>query len=184
MSKIIKKINGIKLMKLKLFKDYRGIFYEIYNKKRFYKFGIRENFVQDNISISKKNVLRGMHYTIQKPQSQLLTLLEGEIFDCLVDLRKKSKFFGKYFSFYLNAKKNNQIYMPAGVAHGFCVLSKQAILHYNSSRVYDPDDEGGLIWNDKKININWPIKKPIISMKDKNFNSLSEIIELNQIPKL
>ena len=136
-------------MKLKLFKDYRGIFYEIYNKKRFYKFGIRENFVQDNISISKKNVLRGMHYTIQKPQSQLLTLLEGEIFDCLVDLRKKSKFFGKYFSFYLNAKKNNQIYMPAGVAHGFCVLSKQAILHYNSSRVYDPDDEGGLIWNDK-----------------------------------
>ena len=183
MSKIIKKLNGIKLMKLNIHKDNRGIFYEIYNKKQFNKFGIRENFVQDNISISKKNVLRGMHYTIKKPQSQILTVLEGEIFDCLVDLRKKSKFFGKCFSFYLNAKKNNQIYMPAGLAHGFCVLSNQAILHYNTSRVYDPNDEGGLIWDDKKINISWPIKKPIISLKDKNFYSLNEIINLNQLPK-
>ena len=86
-------------MKLNIHKDNRGIFYEIYNKKQFNKFGIRENFVQDNISISKKNVLRGMHYTIKKPQSQILTVLEGEIFDCLVDLRKKSKFSENVFHF-------------------------------------------------------------------------------------
>ena len=97
MSKIIKSINGIKLMKYKIHSDRRGIFYEVYNKKHFNNLKIEDNFVQDNISISKK-VLRGMHYTIRNPQSQLLTVLHGKIFDCLVDLRVKSKFFGKYFS--------------------------------------------------------------------------------------
>ena len=90
-------------MKLKVFSDNRGIFYEIYNKKFFLLNGIKDNFVQNNISISKKNVLRGMHYTIENPQSQLLTVLDGEIFDCLVDLRKNSKSFGKYYSFNLNS---------------------------------------------------------------------------------
>ena len=168
MSKIIKSINGIRLMRLEFHKDNRGTFYEIYNKNIFFKLGIKENFVQDNISISKK-VLRGMHYTINNPQSQLLTVLEGEIFDCLIDLRKKSKFFGKYFSFKLNSKKINQLFMPAGMAHGFCVISQKAVLHYNASKVYNPKDEGGLIWNDKKINIKWPIKDPIISKKTKIF---------------
>lgn len=184
MSKVIKSLNGIKLMRLKLHSDVRGKFYEIYNKKRFIKIGIKDKFVQDSISESKKNVLRGMHYTIKDPQSQLLTVVEGEIFDCLVDLRKNSKFFGNFFSFKLNSKKNNQIYMPPGIAHGFCVLSKKVILHYNSSKVYDPMNEGGLLWNDKNININWPINKPIISKKDKNFDTLNKIIFLNKLPKL
>ena len=184
MSKLIKSLNGIKLMKLELHSDFRGNFYEIYNKKKFYKFGIKDEFVQDNISISKKNVLRGMHYTINNPQSQLLTVLEGKIFDCLVDLRKSSKSFGKFFSFILESKKKNQIYMPPGIAHGFCVLSNKAILHYNTSMIYKPNDEGGLIWNDKHLNINWPIKKPIISKKDIKFYSFKEIINLNKLPKL
>ncbi len=184
MSKLFKTINGIKLMKLKVFSDNRGIFYEIYNKKFFLLNGIKDNFVQNNISISKKNVLRGMHYTIKNPQSQLLTVLDGEIFDCLVDLRKNSKSFGKYYSFNLNAKKINQIYMPPGIAHGFCVLSKKVTLHYNASKIYDPDNEGGLIWNDKKINIKWPIKHAIISKRDKSFKSLDDIINLKLLPRL
>ena len=184
MSKLIKKINGIKLMQVELYSDKRGIFYEIYNKKKFLKLGIKDNFVQDNISISKKNVLRGMHYTIKKSQSQLLTVLDGKIFDCLVDLRKNSKFFGKFFSFNLDSKKNNQIYMPAGIAHGFCVLSKKAVLHYNASKVFDSNNEGGLIWNDSLINVKWPIKSPIISNKDRNLKTLNEIIDSNKLPKL
>jgi dTDP-4-dehydrorhamnose 3,5-epimerase len=184
MSKLVKSINGIKIMKLEFYEDDRGTFYEVYNKKQFLNHGIKDNFVQNSISVSKKNVLRGMHYTIKNPQSQLLTVIQGEIYDCLVDLRKKSKYFGKFFSFNLNSKKINQIYMPPGIAHGFCVLSKKAILQYNSSKVYNPNNEGGLIWNDKKIKIDWPIKKPIISKKDKTFNSFKEIINLNQLPNL
>lgn len=184
MSKIIKSINGIKLMKYKIHLDRRGIFYEVYNKKHFNSLKITDNFVQDNISISKKKVLRGMHYTIRNPQSQLLTVLYGKIFDCLVDLRVKSKFFGKYISFNLDSKNLNQVYMPPGIAHGFYVLSNEAILHYNTSKVYDPKNEGGLIWNDKRLNINWPEKKPIISQKDKNFKSLQEIINSNKLPIL
>ena len=182
MSKLIKSINGIKIMKVEFFKDKRGVFYELYNKKNFFKLGITDNFVQDSISISKKNVLRGMHYTIKNPQSQLLTVLQGEIYDCLVDLRKKSKFFGKTFN--LNSKKINQIYMPPGIAHGFCVLSKKAIIHYNSSKVYDPNNEGGLIWNDRKIKIKWPVKNPIISTKDKKIFFSLKIINLSKLPKL
>ena len=184
MNKLIKKINGIKLMKVKLYSDKRGIFYEVYNKKKFFKLGIKDNFVQNNVSISNKNVLRGMHYTIKKSQSQLLTVLEGKIFDCLVDLRKNSKFFGKFFFFNLDFKNNNQIYIPAGIAHGFCVLSKKVVLHYNASKVFDPNNEGGLIWNDNLVNIKWPIKSPIISNKDKNSKTLQEIIDSNELPKL
>tara|TARA_Y100001958_G_C21012336_1_gene391945 strand:- start:32 stop:586 length:555 start_codon:yes stop_codon:yes gene_type:complete len=184
MSKLIRNVNGIKLMRYKVHSDRRGKFYEIYNKKNFKSLKIKENFVQDNISISKKNVLRGMHFTIKNPQSQLLTVLYGKIFDCLVDLRKNSKSFGKFYSFNLNSNKNNQVYMPPGIAHGFCVLSKEAILHYNTSKVYDPKNESGLIWNDKKLNINWPIKKPIVSEKDKKFRTLNDIINLNKLPKL
>jgi len=184
MSELIRSINGIKLMKYKIHRDNRGVFYEVYNKKIFNILKIKENFIQDNISISKKKVLRGMHYTIKNPQSQLLTVMYGKIFDCLVDLRTNSKTFGKYFSFNLDSKNINQVYMPPGIAHGFCVLSNKAILHYNTSSIYDPKNEGGLIWNDKKLNIKWPIKKPIISKKDKKFKSLSEIINFNKLPIL
>jgi dTDP-4-dehydrorhamnose 3,5-epimerase len=172
----------IKILDTNFFKDQRGKFYEIYNKKRFYKLGIKDNFVQDSISISKKNVLRGLHYTIFKPQSQLLTVLEGKIFDCLVDLRKNSKTFKKVFTFILSHEKNNQIYMPKGIAHGFCVLSKKAILHYNTSATYDPKNEGGLIWSDKSLKIKWPTKKIIVSKRDNNFLNLDEIIKAKKLP--
>ena len=175
---------GIKLLKVEHFHDSRGIFYEIYNKKKFNKKNIDDNFIQDSISISKKNVLRGLHYKVKKSQSQLLTILEGEIFDCVVDLRKSSKTYLNVFSFILNSKNNNQIYMPKGMAHGFCVLSNKAILHYNASQNYNPAHQNGIHWNDKMLNINWPIKKPIISDRDKEFLSVTELIKLKLLPKI
>lgn len=175
---------GIKLLKVKHFHDSRGMFYEIYNKKEFNNRNIVDNFVQNSISISKKNVLRGLHYKVKKSQSQLLTILEGEIFDCVVDLRKSSKTYLNVFSFILNSKKNNQIYMPKGMAHGFCVLSNKAILHYNASQNYDPKNQNGILWNDNDLNIKWPIKKPIISDRDTKFLSLAELIRLKLLPKL
>lgn len=176
--------NGIKVLNTNFFKDKRGKFYEIYNKKKFYKIGIRDNFVQDSISVSKRNVIRGLHYTISKPQSQLLTILEGKIFDCLVDLRLNSKTFKKVFTFTLSHKENNQIYMPKGVAHGFCVLSERAILHYNTSETYDKKNEGGLHWLDKNLRIKWPIKNGIISDRDKKFLNLDQIIKLKKLPRI
>lgn len=181
-----KKINNfpqIKVFNLKKFTDNRGIFYEIYKSKRYKQIQINDKFVQNSISISKKNVLRGFHYTINNSQSQLLTILEGKIFDCIVDLRKKSKTFKKVFTFILSSKKNNQIYMPSGMAHGFCVLSNTAILHYSTNQEYNPANECGLLWSDKTLNIKWPIKKPIISKRDKTFSSLKDIIKKKKLPE-
>ena len=158
-------INEVKLIKTKIFKDKRGFFYESFVEKKFTNL-LKQNFLQDNISLSKKNVIRGLHYQF-KPQSQLLTLVYGRIFDVIVDLRKNSKTYKKWMSFNLNFNQNNQVFMPPGVAHGFCVLSEYAILHYKVSKVYDAKNETGIRWNDKDINVNWPIRKPILSSKDK-----------------
>lgn len=184
MSKIVKKINDIKLINTDFYPDKRGLFYEIYNEKKYKKLGIKDTFVQNSISISKKNVLRGLHFTIKNPQSQILTVLEGKIFDCLVDLRFKSKNFLSYYSFILKKEKNNQIYMPPGFAHGFCVLSDSAVLHYSASKTYNYKNSNGLIWNDEKIKIKWPIKKPIISDRDKNFKSVTSLIKSKKLPRI
>ncbi len=166
-------INDVKLIKTKIFKDKRGFFYESFVEKK-YKNLFKQNFLQDNISLSKKNVIRGLHYQF-KPQSQLLTLVYGRIFDVIVDLRKNSKTYKKWMSFNLNFEQNNQVFMPPGVAHGFCVLSGYAILHYKVSKVYDAKNETGIRWNDKDINVNWPIKKPILSSKDKELPYFKDI---------
>ena len=184
MSKIIKKVNDIKLIHTKFHPDKRGFFYEIYNIKRYKSLGIKDNFVQNSISISKKNVLRGLHFTIKKPQSQIVTVLEGKIFDCLVDLRPKSINFLKHYTFVLSKDKNNQLYMPPGFAHGFCVLSNKAVLHYSASKIYDYGNSNGLIWNDKDIKIKWPIKNPIISKRDKNFKDINYLIKFKKLPKI
>ncbi len=178
------KTPNIKVFNIKIFKDKRGKFFEVFNKEKFSKFGIKDIFIQDSISISNKNVLRGLHYTILKPQSQLLTVLEGKIFDCIVDLRKNSKTFKKVFTYLLSDKKNNQIYMPPGMAHGFVVLSKRAVLNYKASQTYNSNDEGGLLWSDKDLNIRWPSKKLIISDRDKLFMSLEQIIQNKKLPKI
>lgn len=183
MSQIVKKINDIKLIHTNFNFDKRGFFFEIYNIKRYRRLGIKDNFIQNSISVSKKNVLRGLHFTVKNPQSQIVTVLEGKIFDCLVDLRIKSRNFLKHYCFLLKKNQNNQLYMPPGFAHGFCVLSEKVVLHYSASKTYDYSNSSGLIWNDKKIKIKWPIKKPIISNRDKNFQDIDTLIRLKKLPK-
>ena len=144
------------------FRDKRGYFRELFIQKHF-----NEKFPFDVMSYSKKNVLRGLHLQLKNPQAKLITVLKGKIFDVCLDCRKKSKTFGKYFSIILSDKENKSLLIPKGFAHGFCTLSKDVVLHYKCSSYRNKDSECGILWNDKKIKIRWPIKKPVISEKDK-----------------
>jgi len=149
------------------YQDQRGFFLETYHSKKYKEEGILDNFVQDNQSRSSQNILRGLHYQIKSPQSQIVTVMRGRIFDVGVDLRSHSKTFGQWFGVILDDKIGpRQVYMAPGFAHGFCVLSSWADLHYKTSCLYDPTDEGGIIWNDSKINIEWPINSPKLSARD------------------
>lgn len=159
-------LDGILLIEPIVYQDERGFFLESFQKEKYAEVGITEEFVQDNHSRSEKNVLRGLHFTRRKPQSQIVTVIRGKIFDVVVDIRVDSPTFGKWFGTELSDKGHRQIYMPHGFAHGFCVLSDWADLYYHVSEYYDPSDEGGILWNCKSINIKWPIKNPIISKKD------------------
>ena len=159
-------LEGILLIEPVIYADDRGFFLESFVKKRYRELGITEDFVQDNHSRSKKNVLRGLHYTRNNPQAQILTVMRGRIFDVVVDIRKESPTFGQWFGTELSDDGLRQIYMPHGFAHGFCVLSEFADLHYKISQRYDPTDEGGLIWNDANVRIEWPIRNPIVSERD------------------
>jgi dTDP-4-dehydrorhamnose 3,5-epimerase len=165
--KLIKKpFAGVLVLEPKIYIDNRGFFLESFQKKRYKKYGIFEDFVQENHSRSKKNSLRGLHFTKNKKQSQIVTVLRGRIFDVVVDIRKNSQNYGKWFGIELSDNGPRQIYMTHGFAHGFCVLSEYADLHYMVSQYHDPKDESGIIWNDPSIAIKWPIKKPNISKKD------------------
>jgi len=186
MELINSKLEGVFAIKLDTFKDARGFFRETFNEAHYNNLGVSNKFVQDNQSSSKKNVLRGMHFQIKKPQAQLVTMISGEVFDVVVDLRKNSKTFMEWDGFYLSANATDfyqQIYMPPGFAHGFCVLSESADLHYKVSRIYDATDENGFIWNDKTININWPIRDPIINKRDQNFLKINEL-EASELPNI
>jgi dTDP-4-dehydrorhamnose 3,5-epimerase len=168
--KLLKNVlNGVLVFKLNKYKDQRGYFKEAYNQINFDKLCKKKTvFVQDNISVSKSGVIRGLHYQ-SKPfeQGKLVTVLRGKIFDVAVDLRKNSKFYGKYFSIILSEKNNKQLWIPAGFAHGFMSLQDETIVKYNTSKRYSPKHERTLLWNDKKINIKWPdFKTKTISMKD------------------
>jgi len=165
-----KLFGGIKIFKTEIFKDKRGFFREIY-KKNLIK---NADFIFDCLSISKKNVLRGLHMQIKNSQAKFLTVIRGEIFDVAVDLRKKSKTFGRYFSINLSSKNYCSIYIPEGFAHGFCCLDKENIVYYRNSNYRNKNNEIGILWNDPDINIKWPIKNPILSVKDKNNFSLKE----------
>jgi dTDP-4-dehydrorhamnose 3,5-epimerase len=166
-------LDGLVLLSPKIFLDERGFFYESWRLNDYKKYGIQENFVQDNVSASKKNVLRGMHY--QENQGQLVTVFQGKIFDVAIDNRPRSKTYKRYFSVILSSEEGRQLYMPPGFAHGFCVLSDVAYVHYKCTRYYDEKKEGGIIWDDPEVGILWPISNPIISKKDKKLKKVSEI---------
>ncbi|MBQ9791019.1 MAG: dTDP-4-dehydrorhamnose 3,5-epimerase [Clostridia bacterium] len=171
-------IEGLFVIEPTLFGDHRGYFMETYNEKDFAEAGIDVKFVQDNESKSKKGVLRGLHFQKKNPQGKLVRVLEGEVFDVAVDLRANSKTFGKWFGVVLSAEKHNQFYIPEGFAHGFYVLSDTATFCYKCTRLYDPTDEGGLMWNDPDIGIDWGIKdgdEVLLSDKDKSHPSLKNL---------
>jgi dTDP-4-dehydrorhamnose 3,5-epimerase len=163
------KINGPKLVKNKLFKDKRGFLKEIY-KNNFLK---KEKFIFDLMSCSKKNVLRGLHIQVKKTQSKIITVTHGKIYDVAVDLRKNSRTFGKYIGLTISDKDDFSFYIPKGFAHGFLCLSKECTVYYRASNYRYPRAERTLSWDDKTINIKWPTKKPILSVKDKKGLSLS-----------
>lgn len=158
----------ILLIEPEVFKDERGFFFESFNQRIFNKLIGREvKFVQDNQSKSKKNVIRGLHFQIEKPQIKLIKVISGSIFDVVVDIRKQSKNFGKHISVELNAEDNKQLWIPEGFAHGFLVLSEIAEVQYKVSAFWDPELERSLLWSDEDLNINWPLSSnPIISSKD------------------
>ena len=157
---------GCIIIKPKVFGDDRGFFMETFQSEKYKKIGIDLDFVQDNRSRSTKNVLRGLHFQKTKPQGKLVTVTSGKVLDVAVDLRPDSPTFGQYESVILNEDNKLQFYVPPGFAHGFCVLSDVADFQYKCTDFYDPSDEGGIIWNDETLNIDWKIEKPIISSKD------------------
>tara|TARA_B100000795_G_scaffold203359_1_gene157003 strand:+ start:1192 stop:1719 length:528 start_codon:yes stop_codon:yes gene_type:complete len=168
--KIIKtKFKDLLIIKKSSFEDNRGSFKEIISEKH-----IKKKFIFDYISISKKNVLRGLHIQTSQPQGKLITVFQGKIFDVALDLRKKSQTFGKFFTTTLSDKSNQSIYIPAGFAHGFCVLENKTLMHYKCTTYRDINSEKGIIWDDSVLKIKWPIKKPIISDKDKMNLTFSE----------
>ena len=165
------KINKLSLLKKKKFIDSRGYFQELIIEK-----SIKKKFPFHVMSFSKKNVIRGLHIQTKYPQGKFITVIKGKIFDVAVDLRKKSKTYGKYFSKILSAKNSLSIYIPPGFAHGFCALDKENLVIYSCTQYRSKKHEVGIKWNDKKIGIKWPIKKPIISIKDSKNLSIIKII--------
>ena len=161
--KIIKtKLQDLRLIKTNIFKDKRGFFKEIFKNKVEQKY----KFVFDCMSCSKKNVLRGLHIQTANPQAKLLTVAYGKIFDVCVDLRKKSKTYGKYFSIKISQKSNFSILIPPGFAHGFLCLSEQCVVYYKCSKYRHSKSEQTIAWNDSNHKIRWPLKKPLLSKKD------------------
>ena len=160
-------INGLKIIEPKVIKDERGVFFESYNQAQLIKEGIADNFLQDNQSVSNKGVLRGLHFQRGNyAQAKLVRVIKGSVLDIAVDLRKDSETFGKHFSIELNDRNNLMFYIPVGFAHGFIALEDNTIFVYKCSAFYNKESEGGIIWNDPTLAINWGAILPIISEKD------------------
>lgn len=169
-------IEGVYIIEPKVFGDNRGYFMETYNESVFKANGLNYTFVQDNESKSKKGVLRGLHFQIKYPQAKLVRVIEGEVFDVAVDLRKDSKTYGKWVGVILSSENKRQFMIPRGFAHGFVVLSETATFAYKCDEFYHPEDEGGIMWNDPNININWPFEGDVIlSEKDKKHPLLKDL---------
>ncbi|MFZ2323717.1 MAG: dTDP-4-dehydrorhamnose 3,5-epimerase [Ignavibacteriaceae bacterium] len=160
-------IDGLLLIKPKVFNDERGYFFEGFNKNNFVANGINFDFVQDNISKSKKGTIRGLHYQVgEKAQGKLCYVISGKVLDVAVDIRFGSPTFGKYFSSELSEENHKQLWLPPGFAHGFSVLSDEAIFVYKCTSLYSKEHERAIIFNDADLNIDWNVENPIISEKD------------------
>ncbi len=172
-------IEGLKVITPQVFGDSRGYFLETYSKRDFESIGIGMEFVQDNQSASKKGVLRGLHFQKHFPQDKLVRVINGEVFDVAVDLRDGSATFGKWFGVLLSAENKKQFFIPKGFAHGFYVVSDYAEFAYKCTDFYHPDDEGGILFKDKQIGIEWPYKDEaelILSDKDTKWGTLEQYV--------
>lgn len=174
-------IQGCIVIQPEIFFDSRGYFYESFNLSKFQSLlGVEVNFVQDNHSYSTKGVLRGLHFqTGEHAQSKLISVVQGHILDVVVDIRKDSKTFGKTYTIELSYENKKQLFMPQGIAHGFVVLSDEAIIQYKCDNYYNKESEGGILYNDKKLNINWRFSESdlIISDKDLKLPTLGDLLK-------
>ena len=175
MNVIETKLPGVLIIEPKVFGDARGFFMETYNQQRYHQAGITETFVQDNISSSRKNTLRGLHYQNPNPQGKLVSVLEGEVFDVAVDIRDRSRTFGEWVGVVLSSENKRQFYVPPGFAHGFCVTSETALFAYKCTDLYNASADGGVLWNDSDIGIEWPVDEPILSEKDRRAPRLKDV---------
>ncbi|MGM0547282.1 MAG: dTDP-4-dehydrorhamnose 3,5-epimerase [Bacteroidota bacterium] len=171
------KIPDVLLLKPNIYRDDRGFFLETYREEHLQDKNIDVHFVQDNLSKSQKNTVRGLHYQIEQQQDKLLMVMQGTILDVAVDLRKDSPTFGQHVATKLSDENKHQMFIPKGFAHGFSVLSDEALVYYKCSDYYYPEGERGLYWDDTDLDIDWRVTDPIISEKDQHQPRLSEIKE-------
>jgi dTDP-4-dehydrorhamnose 3,5-epimerase len=166
---------GLLLIEPQVFQDARGCFLETWNRARYKAHGLDADFVQDNLSLSRRGVLRGLHFQNPSPQGKLVQVVDGEVFDVAVDLRRRSSTFGRWDALVLSARTRRQFYVPPGFAHGFQVLSESALFHYKCTAPYSTGSELTLLWNDPALAIPWPITEPILSDKDRKGLLLREV---------
>lgn len=166
---------GVLIIEPKLFGDARGFFLETFQTQRYADAGITQTFVQDNHSRSQKNVLRGLHFQRTRPQGKLVSVSRGAILDITLDINPQSATFGQHIAVELNDETHQQVWIPPGYAHGFCVLSDIADMHYKCTQPYDPEDEPGVLWNDPDLHIAWPTDSPLLSNKDQHLPRLRDL---------
>ena len=173
---------GFLLIKPRLFEDERGLFFERYNRDEFRANGVKVDFVQDNFSRSARGVLRGLHFQIPPfAQDKLVWVTRGEVFDVAVDLRRSSPSFGKWEGRVLSAASQEMLFLPAGFAHGFVVLSESADFSYKTSSVYSSEHDRGLLWNDPEIGVEWPEANPVLSVKDRDLPTLRKLVAAGDV---
>ena len=168
-------IPGLLVVEPKVFGDARGFFMEIWNRDRYREAGLDWNFVQDNVSLSRRGTLRGLHFQNPAPQGKLVFVLQGEVFDVAVDIRRSSSTFGRWHGLNLSAENKRQFFIPPGFAHGFAVLSETAMFAYKCTEFYTPQHELALAWNDPDIGIQWPLDHPQLSEKDARAPQLKDL---------
>ena len=157
---------GLLIIEPDVFGDTRGFFMELWNQQRYREHGLGADFVQDNLSLSRKGTLRGLHFQNPNPQGKLVEILDGEVFDAVVDLRRSSPTFGRWHGLILSGENKLQFYVPPGFAHGFVVRSDSALFHYKCTTFYSPKDEQTLRWDDPEVGVQWPLNDPLLSAKD------------------
>lgn len=176
------RLPGVLLIEPRIFRDDRGYFFETWSRARYQALGLPADFVQDNLSYSRKGVLRGLHYQYPTAQGKFVSVLRGEVFDVAVDIRRGSPTFGQWEGFTLSAENGRQLYVPEGYAHGFMVTSDDALFSYKCTAPYDPSSEGSIVWDDPDLAIAWPLAGPILAAKDRAAPRLNGIAD-DRLPR-